>query len=166
MRANTFLIVVALLAVPFCTNLNQCKEKAILEETTRSKGQDFKIKEIAYDRTYAYNDVASCQSLIAEGDDAFGSICCYIKLKFKNPILDEKFTQKGCFEFNLTRYATESDDRFDFGDYLDQIQELIEAEDYYDSDGQKFNVEVKSLDIDCSSKYLHLVGLALILFLL
>ena len=166
MRANTFLIVVALLTVPFCTNLNYCKEKAILEEPTGSKVLHYKIKEIDYDRTYAYNDVASCQSLMSEGDEKFGSMCCYIKLKFKNPILDEKFTQKGCFEFNLTRYATDSDDKFDFGDYLDQIQELIEAEDYYDSDGQKFNVEVKSLDIDCSSKYLHLVGLALILFLL
>ena len=166
MRANTFLIVVALLAVPFCTNLNQCKEKAILEETSGSKGLDFKIKEIAYDRTYAYNDVASCQSLMSEGDAAFGSMCCYIKLKFKNPILDEKFTQKGCFEFNLTRYATESDDRFDFGYYKDLIEESIEAKDYYDSDGNKFQVEVKTLDIDCSSKYLHLVGLALILFLL
>ena len=166
MSANTFLIVVALLAVPFCTNLNQCKEKAILEETSGSKGLDFKIKEIAYDRTYAYNDVASCQSLMSEGDEAFGSTCCYIKLKFKNPILDEKFTQKGCFEFNLTRYATESDDRFDFGDYKDLIEESIEAKDYYDSDGNKFQVEVKTLDIDCSSKYLHLVGLALILFLL
>ena len=166
MRANTFLIVVALLAVPFCTNLNQCKEKAILEETPRSKGLDFKIKEIAYDRTYAYNDVASCQSLIAEGDDAFGSICCYIKLKFKNPILDEKFTQKGCFEFNLTRFATESDDKFDFGVYIDQIQKSIEDKDYQMEGTEKFKVEVKTLDIDCSSKYLHLVGLALILFLL
>ena len=166
MRANTFLIVVALLAVPFCTNLNQCKEKAILEETPRSKGLDFKIKEIAYDRTYAYNDVASCQSLYAEGDEAFGSMCCYIKLKFKNPILDEKFTQKGCFEFNLTRYATESNDKFDFGDYKEWIKESIEAKDYQMEGTEKFKVEVKTLDIDCSSKYLHLVGLALILFLL
>ncbi len=166
MRANTFLIVVALLTVPFCTNLNQCKEKAILEEISGSKGQNFKIKEIAYDRTYAYNDVASCQSLIAEGDDAFGSICCYIKLKFKNPILDEKFTQKGCFEFNLTRFATESSDKFDFGEYKDLIKGSIEAKDYQMEGTEKFKVEVKTLDIDCSSKYLHLVGLALILFLL
>ena len=166
MRANTFLIVVALLAVHFCTNLNQCKEKAILEETPKSKGLDFKIKEIDYDRTYAYNDVASCQSLYAEGDEAFGSTCCYIKLKFKNPILDEKFTQKGCFEFNLTNYATESNDKFDFGYYKDTIKESIEAKYYIDSYGNKFQVEVKTLDIDCSSKYLHLVGLALILFLL
>ena len=166
MRANTFLIVVALLAVPFCTNLNQCKEKAILEEISGSKGLNFTIKEIAYDRTYAYNDVASCQSLYAEGDEAFGSMCCYIKLKFKNPILDEKFTQKGCFEFNLTRYATESDDKFDFGDYKEWIKESIEAKDYQMEGTEKFKVEVKTLDIDCSSKYLHLVGLALILFLL
>ena len=166
MRANTFLIVVALLTVPFCTNLNQCKEKAILEEISGSKGLNFTIKEIAYDRTYAYNDVASCQSLYAEGDEAFGSMCCYIKLKFKNPILDEKFTQKGCFEFNLTNYATESNDKFDFGYYKDTIKESIEAKYYIDSYGNKFQVEVKTLDIDCSSKYLHLVGLALILFLL
>lgn len=165
MRANTFLIVVALLAVPFCLNLNQCKEKAILDEIEVPVGQSYKLKETDYDRTYAYNDVASCQSLVSEGDSAFGSMCCYIKLKFKNELLDEKFTQKGCFEFNLTRYATESDDRFNFGDYIDEVKESIEAK-VYEYEGKTFNVEVKSLDIDCSSKYLHLVGLALILFLL
>ena len=103
---------------------------------------------------------------MSEGDELFGSICCYIKLKFKNPILDEKFTQKGCFEFNLTRFATESNDKFDFGDYKDLIKGSIEAKDYQMEGTEKFKVEVKTLDIDCSSKYLHLVGLALILFLL
>ena len=81
--------------------------------------------------------------------------CCYIKLKIKNEMLDEKFDQKGCIEMSGNDFIAED---FDFGDYVDDIKTFIEL--------NNTNITVKKISIDCSSKYLQFVAISLILFLL
>ena len=67
---------------------------------------------------------------------------------------DEKFTQKGCIEMDIADAMINDD----FDGYKDAVEGYINK--------QNPNVEVKSLSIDCSSKFLHLAGIALIFFLL
>ena len=143
-------IFLVLIAMPFClTELIRCSDKGIISS-------DYVIENRDSDVTKAYNEIASCISLQPESDEG---ICCYMKLKFENELLDdEKFTQKGCVDlsnFNLTSFAR---DEFDFGDLKDQVEENINnANDH---------IEVKSIEIDCNSKFIYFAGMALLLFLL
>ena len=148
MQTKNFLIVVALLTVPFCVGFNQCNEKSILNE-------DFSIINTEGEKHHAYNGAHSCVSLDTTDPEVF---CCYIKLKFKNELLDEKFTQTGCIEFNITDYAI---DDFEFDDFEEMKRK--EIQDHYDPDNE---IDVKSIDIDCSANYLKFIGLAFILFFL
>ena len=144
MQMNSFVVLIVLAVAPFCAALGSCSEKTLFSSS-------YKLSDITTDRTLAYNKAASCATL--KPDSTSGMMCCYIKVKFKNKDLDEKFTQKGCMEFDVTDAII--NDKFD--EFKDSVEGYIQ-----DQNG----VEVKKLSIDCSSKFLHLAGIALIFFLL
>ena len=148
MKINSLVLLIALIAVPFCSAINVCSDKSIMDE-------DGILNNNQSDLNYAYNEVASCASLTTNSDSA---ICCYIKLKFKNELLDETFTQKGCAELEI---STLQDEDLDFDDFLEQIEADIE-----EVNGGENSIDVKSLSIDCSSKYFQLAGLVLLFFFL
>ena len=145
MQMNSFVVLIVLAVAPFCAALGSCSEKTLFSSS-------YKLADITTDRTLAYNEAASCATLKPDST-SLGMMCCYIKVKFKNKDMDEKFTQKGCMEFDVTDAII--NDKFD--DFKDSIKQYIEDQSV---------VEVKKLSIDCSSKFLHLAGIALIFFLL
>ena len=145
MQMNSFVVLIVLAVAPFCAALGSCSEKTLF-----SSG--YKLSDTTTDRTLAYNEAASCATLKPDSTTS-GMMCCYIKVKFKNTDLDEKFTQKGCMEFDVTDAIINDN----FKDYKDAVEGYIQHQS---------GVEVKSLSIDCSSKFLHLAGIALIFFLL
>ena len=149
MKINSLVLLIALIAVPFCSAINICSDKSIMDDNGILKNNQS-------DLNYAYNEAASCASLTTS--DSESTICCYIKLKFKNELLDETFTQKGCAEVEISTLQSEDPD---FDDFLDQTEADIE-----EVNGGENSIDVKSLSIDCSSKYLQLAGLALLFFFL
>ena len=146
MQMNYFVVLIVLAVAPFCAALGSCSEKTLF-----SSG--YKLSDTTTDRTLAYNEAASCATLKPDSTTS-GMMCCYIKVKFKNTDLDEKFTQKGCMEFDVTDAII--NDNFD--EFKDSVETGI--------GNVNPNIEVKKLSIDCSSKFLHLAGIALIFFLL
>ena len=146
---NTICLFLILLAIPFCyTESMACNAKAILsDKNVLVSGRR------ESDWTRAYYDAASCATLNPKDGE---SMCCYIKLKFKNENLDEKFTHKGCYEVEKEIYA--SSDSSTFKEFVDLLENEIDIANE--------NITVKSLSIDCSSKFLHFVGLSILLFLL
>ena len=145
MQMNSFVLLIVLAVTPFCTSLGSCSDKTLF-----SSGH--KLSSTSTDKTLAYSHAASCATLKPDTTPS-GMLCCYIKVKFKNTELDEKFTQKGCIEVDKADEIINGN----FDDYKDNVEEYIHNQS---------NVEVKSLSIDCSSKFLHLAGIALIFFLL
>ena len=146
---NTICLFLILLAIPFCyTESMACNAKAILsDKNVLVSGRR------ESDWTRAYYDAASCATLRANDGEL---MCCYIKLKFKNENLDEKFTHKGCYEVEKETYA--SSDKSTFKDFVNDLENKINIANQ--------NITVKSLSVDCSSKFLHFVGLSILLFLL
>ena len=100
----------------------------------------------------AYNEVASCATLHTENDEAG---CCYLKVKIKNTVYDETYTLKGCHEVSIEEYIN---DDLDFDDIVDQLESHIK--------GNNTSVEVKKVNLDCSSKYIQFVGISLLFLLL
>ena len=146
---KTIFIFLVLVAMPFClTETIKCSDKTII-------GSDYTIDEKDSDVTKAYNGAASCVSLEPENDDG---LCCYMKLKFKNDLLDEKFTHKGCVDLSIINLNNFADEEVEFDELKDQIEDNITSSNE--------NIEVKSIDIDCSAKFIYLAGMALLLFLL
>ena len=132
--------------------LRNCSEKSLFKNM-----DTFELLAKNGDVVKAYNGIASCGSLKTDDDDDEDDdlkMCCYIKLKIKNKELDQKFEQKGCIKMTLSNYV---DEDFDFGKYKDDIKSAIETNN---------SVDVKKISIDCSAKYLQLVSISLILFLL
>ena len=131
----------------FCKSqtITDCSGKAIIDEN------GLLLNDQTNDVTLAFNGPASCATLEAEG------FCCYIKIKFENVILDEKFTHKGCYDLSQTVYnnITQEDD---FDILIDDIEQKFDINNN--------NLTSKTISVDCSSKYLHLVEIALILLLL
>ena len=152
MKINLIVLLIALIAAPFCSALNSCEEKKIVND-------DYSLINNQSDVNYAYNEAASCASLNTEKENA---LCCYIKIKFKNELIDETFTQKGCYEVEMDVFQKIENDTYDdFKEFKDEVEENIE-----NKNGGEDNIDIKSLSIDCSSKYLHLAGLALLFFFL
>ena len=148
MKVNYVILLVALLTIPFCVSeIYSCNDKAILDNFVLTKSLDA-------DHTEAYNKVSSCATLSTTNT---GTACCYIKLKFKNELYDEKFTHKGCIEVSLADYLLED---ADFDKLIDETENSINT--YY---GNK-NITVDKLSIDCSSKFIQLAGISLLLLLL
>ena len=145
MQMNSFVVLIVLAIAPFCAALGSCSEKTLFSSS-------YKLADTTTDRTLAYNEAASCATLKPDSTSS-GMMCCYIKVKFKNTVLEEKFTQKGCMEID----ATDAIINGNFDEFKESVEGYIQ-----DQNG----VEVKKLSIDCSSKFLHLAGIALIFFLL
>jgi hypothetical protein len=141
-------LLVALLTIPFCVSeIYTCDDKAILDNFVLTRSLDA-------DYTGAYNKVSSCATLSTTNT---GTACCYIKLKFKNEIYDEKFTHKGCIEVSLENYLLED---ADFDKLIDDTEASINTHN-----GNR-NITVDKLSIDCSSKFIQLAGISLLLLLL
>jgi hypothetical protein len=148
MKVNYVILLVALLTIPFCVSeIYSCNDKAILDNFVLTKSLDA-------DHTEAYNKVSSCATLSTTNS---GTACCYIKLKFKNEIYDEKFTHKGCIEVSLADYLLED---ADFDKLIDDVENLTNT-----YNGNR-NITVDKLSIDCSSKFIQLAGISLLLLLL
>ena len=114
---------------------------------------------LSSDVTLAFNGVASCISL--EPNDKDTQICCYMKIKFENELLDEKYTHKGCHSVPTSYLLEEATS--DIDDYIDGLEE---TEYYYASDSEEsYNIDFKSVSIDCNSKYLA-IGFGLLLLFL
>ena len=148
MQVNYMFFLVALLTIPFCTSqIYTCKDKSILNST-------YHLEAIDGDVEKAYNEVASCATLKTENDEAG---CCYLKVKIKNTVYDETYTLKGCHEVSIEQYINED---LDFDDIVDSLEQNIT------SANSKSNIEVKKVNLDCSSKFIQFVGLSLLLLLL
>ena len=152
MPKKLFLSIVVLSLVSFSLQL-KCKDKTIFSE-------DVKIPPAnsTKDITYAYNGPASCATLTPT-DETYG-ICCYIKVKFENTLNEEKYTHKGCYEVPI-QYLSDNDS-YDIDDLIDQLKGYFRGNNSYTD----YQLEEKSFDIDCSSKYLQLFGLAFLILLL
>ena len=150
MQANSLFFLVALLTIPFCTSyLYTCADKSIFTSTN-------KLELVANDGDVdkAYNEVASCATLHTENDEAG---CCYIKVKIKNTLYDKTYTLKGCHEVSIEEYIN---DDLEFDDIVDQLKLHIQG------NNTNKNVEVKKVNLDCSSKYIQFVGISLLFLLL
>ena len=149
MKVNYVILLVALLTIPFCvSDIYSCDDKAIIDKNfalTKSPDADY---------TAAYNKASSCATLSTTNTSM---ACCYMKLKFKNTIYDEKFTHKGCIEVSYADYLLEDTD---FDKLIDDVENLINK-----FNGDK-NITVDKLSIDCSSKFIQLAGISLLLLLL
>ena len=148
MQVNYMFFLVALLTIPFCTSqIYTCKDKSILNSTYHLEATDGDVEK-------AYNEVASCATLKTENDEAG---CCYLKVKIKNTVYDETYTLKGCHEVSIQQYI---DEDLDFDDIVDSLEGNIT------SANSKSNIEVKKVNLDCSSKFIQFVGISLLLLLL
>ena len=153
MKVNYVFLLVALLAIPFCTSqLYTCSGKGLFKVSDSSNSYELKSNDA--DVEFAYNEAASCATLSTVDEK---NICCYMKLKFENTQYEETFTQKGCYELSLGDYLDVNDD-VDFDDIIDDIEEKI--------NNANKNVDVDKVNIDCSSKFIQLVGISLLLLLL
>ena len=131
---------------------HKCSDKELLSDGKLTQS-------LSSDVTLAFNEVASCISL--EPDDRNTEICCYMKIKFENELLDEKFTHKGCHSVD-TKYLFE-DANPDIDDYIDDLED---KKYFYASDtDDSYDIEFKSVSIDCNSKYLA-IGFGLLLLFL
>ena len=153
MKINSFFLMLALAVVPFCT-AGDCSDKSLFQDS------GYTLKTKVSDLTYAYNEAASCVTL----QPVDGTACCYIKIKFKNKDVDEKFTQKGCITITddeYRKYVADVDDEDNFKDFKNHVRDTIETKN-----GGEEKIDVKSISIDCSSKFLQLAGIALLFFFL
>ena len=137
------------------TTTHKCSDKELLDSNYHL------VNSAVSDVTLAYNEVGSCISL--EADEKDSQICCYMKIKFKNELLDERFTHKGCHSVSTSYLLEEATSDID-----DYIEDLEENRDYYyatDEDGDNYQIVYKSVSIDCNSKYLA-IGFGLLLLFL
>lgn len=152
MKVNYVFLLIVLLAIPFCASqIYKCIDKSLFEDNYQ-----YNLKSNDADINFANNEVASCATLEPSRDDF---VCCYIKLKIKNTLYDETYTQKGCQEMNLTTVINEESED-EFSNLLDWVEATINEKN------SKRNIEVKKLSIDCSSKFIQLAGISLLLLLL
>ncbi len=99
------------------------------------------------DYKFAYHGVSSCAALTSDDDKG----CCYIKVKFKNEVADEKYTHRGCIQVAF-------DDWANIDTYIQTLEKNITEKNP--------NVTKVDVDIDCNSKFIKLTGLILLAFLL
>ena len=151
-----YLLISLLILFPIALSdlTHKCSDKDILDDSGHLNHQEYA------DVTLAYNGIGSCSSLIADNDD---EVCCYIKLKFKNELYDEKFTHKGCTSIPVS--ALIADEGADIDDYIDAAKLL--GDYYIDNTNNTYKIIYKDLDIDCNSKFLKFAtGLCLLLLFL
>ena len=119
----------------------QCENKKILNDNNF-------LYDTYEDYTIAYNEAPSCVSLRTEEDN---SLCCYIKVKFRNRGADKKFTHKGCAKIYGTNLQ-------DIKNYIKNYENSINEENE--------NIDKVDIDIDCNSKFIKITGLVLLALLL
>ena len=144
--------IVAMILVSLSVSQDSCSDKFILDSNRVITGNTYS------DVTKAYNGPASCATLKLDNG---GYLCCYLKIKFKNEIYDEKFTHRGCYEItdaDSAKYVMGDYDDFDFDTITDGIEDAFNK--------HNGNMTAKTVSLDCSSKYLHLAGFALLFMLL
>ena len=155
MKLKSLLFISLFISVTISAPFEYCEDKAIIRENS------FELIHSLYaDKTEAYNEVASCISLKPRKHDTH--VCCYLKIKFENELADERFTHKGCYPVSVETLLSE-----------DGIEDLIDALEEYsyrnpdvpvnEEDNQ---INYITVNLDCSSKFIQLTGLALFLFLL
>ena len=153
MKVNYIFLLVTLLAIPFCASqYTTCKEKGLFSDSNQTV-----LISNDGDVNKAYNGIGSCATLTTDNDDGF---CCYMKLKIKNNLYDEKYTQKGCYELRISDYL-DLEDGYEFGDLIKDIEAAINEKNK--------NIHVQDADIvslDCSSKFIQLLGISLLFLLL
>ena len=143
MQTKIVLGFLALIIYAYAYELGKdCSTKALLNENALS---------LSYS-TYAniklaYNGVASCESLNTD----YNHECCYMKIKFKNTVADEKFTHRGCIEITSEEYSK-------IKAYRNNLEDLLIQNNY--------NISKVDIDIDCNSKIIKLTGLIFLAFLL
>ena len=121
----------------------ECDDKQVIDKDggfTKSTYGDYK---------FAYHGVSSCASLTSDPNTG----CCYIKVKFKNEIADEKYTHRGCIQVTFDQWE-------DIDAYITELENNIASCD------QNKNITKVDVDIDCNSKFIKLTGLILLAFLL
>ena len=155
MPKKLFLSIVVLSLVSFSLQLT-CADKSIFSENVKIPPAN-STKDI----TKAYNGPASCATLTPTINTTHG-MCCYIKVKFENTLNEEKYTHKGCYEVPI-EYLSDNDN-YDIDDLIDELKGFFKGNNTYNDAG--YALEEKSFDIDCSSKYLQLFGLAFLILLL
>ena len=144
--------IVAMTLVSLSVSQDSCSDKFILDSNRVITGNTYS------DVTKAYNGPASCATLKLDNG---GYLCCYLKIKFKNEIYDEKFTHRGCYEItdaDSAKYVMGDYDDFDFDTITEGIEDAFNK--------HNGNMTAKTVSLDCSSKYLHLAGFALLFMLL
>lgn len=146
MQMKTFIALVCFLTCVLSSTAytygSQCKSKSILDGRTL-------IYSPYEDYTFAYNDYSSCTSLKSEDNHA----CCYLYVKFKNEVNDNKYTHKGCVEVSGSEW----------GDIKNTIENL---ESNITTNYKNTTVNVKKVKIDCDSNYIKLAGLLIFALLL
>ena len=142
MQTKIVLGFLALIIYAYAYDLGRdCSTKALLN--------GYELSYSTYANTKrAYNGVASCESL---NTDAEYSECCYMKIKFKNTVADEKFTHRGCIEITSEEYSK-------IKAYRNNLEDLLIQNNY--------NISKVDIDIDCNSKIIKLTGLIFLAFLL
>ena len=146
-----------------------CNSKRVLDD-----GKYDEIRKLTkyklYDITKFYTDVhnayhhdSSCSTLLTSGSK--NDMCCYIKLKYRNLISDEKYTHYGCIEQNSTLIENDGIDGV-----IDELEEGFQVgmNDYM-NEGKTTTadyVDKVDIHIDCSSKFLKFIAIALLSFLL
>ena len=141
-KIELFLLVTLTLIVSVKLELGgQCEDKAILNENSF-------LYDTYEDQKSAFHGAPSCISLHTEEND---SLCCYMKVKFRNRAADKKFTHRGCTPM--------------LGSDLANLKEYINS--YENSiDQANENIDKVDMDIDCNSKFIKLTGLVLLALLL
>lgn len=141
MQTKIVLGFLALIIYAYAYDLGRdCSTKALLN--------GYELSYSTYANTKrAYNGVASCESL----NTAEYSECCYMKIKFKNTVADEKFTHRGCIEITSEEYSK-------IKAYRNNLEDLLIQNNY--------NISKVDIDIDCNSKIIKLTGLIFLAFLL
>ena len=141
MQTKIVLGFLALIIYAYAYDLGRdCSTKALLN--------GYELSYSTYANTKrAYNGVASCESL----NTAEYSECCYMKIKFKNTVADEKFTHRGCIEITSEEYSK-------IKAYRNNLEDLLIQNNN--------NITKVDIDIDCNSKIIKLTGLIFLAFLL
>ena len=118
----------------------ECEDKVILKN-------DELLYDTYEDHTSAFHGPASCVSLHSDDE----TLCCYMKIRYRNRAADKKYTHKGCIEMK--------------GSILNNLDDQIKQ--FEDNIKQKdSNIDKVDIDIDCNSKFIRITGLILLAFLL
>ena len=142
MNIKTFFLLAYVFAYVFSEYIlgNSCTSKYIINGTKL-------IYDPYSDFNNAFNGPSSCASLRS----TYNTACCYLKIKFKNKMANEKYTHTGCIEVTSSEWEN-------VDNVVNRIKSNITSSDS--------NLEAKKVSIDCNSSYIKLAGLFIFALLL